>query len=77
MLRFGEKLRTLRQSNAMTQRGLAEALGYISQGYINELETGRKKPTAELILKVADLFHISTDQLMRDALNLDLNMGVR
>lgn len=73
MLRFGEKLRTLRQDRGMTQRDLAEALGYTSQGYINELEMGRKIPTAELILKAADLFQVATDQLMRD--NVDLDPG--
>lgn len=71
MLRFGEKLRTLRQQRGMTQRDLAEALGYTSQGYINELEMGRKVPMAELILKVADLFQVATDQLMRDNIDLD------
>jgi transcriptional regulator with XRE-family HTH domain len=73
MLRFGEKLRVLRQRYGMTQRDLADALGYASQGYITEIEAGHKQPTAEFVLKTADLFQVTTDQLMRDTLDLTSN----
>lgn len=73
MQRFGEKLRTLRKSHGMTQHELAQQLGFASQGYIHFLETGKKMPNAVLLLKIADLFHVATDQLMRDDLDLDLN----
>ncbi len=55
----------------MTMRNLAEALGFVTHGYIGDLEKGRRKPSLELAVKIADLFNISVDQLARDDLELD------
>lgn len=71
MQRFGSKLRALREGRGMTRKDLADALGYVAQGYIYELETSKKLPTTTLVLKVADLFGVTTDQLLRDELELD------
>jgi transcriptional regulator with XRE-family HTH domain len=71
MQRFGEKLRTLRRQRGMTQRDLARALGYVTSGYISEVETDKKKPSLELVLKVAQLFHVTTDALTRDEVDLE------
>ena len=69
--RFGEKLRLLRKRQGMTIMELTTALGYIGYGYIHAIETGKKKPTAELVLKAAQLFGVTTDQLLRDDLEID------
>jgi transcriptional regulator with XRE-family HTH domain len=50
---------------------LAEALGISSQGYLSNLETGRRKPPTDLAIKIADFFEVSLDQLLRDDLELD------
>ncbi len=71
MQRFGEKLRTLRTQRGMTLKELAFELGFSAHGYISELESGKKKPTAEFVLKVARLFEVSTDQLLKDELDLE------
>lgn len=68
--RFGEKLGVLRKQHGLTIVELTKALGYSGYGYIHAIEKGKKKPTAELVLKVAQLFHVSTDQLLRDDLEL-------
>jgi transcriptional regulator with XRE-family HTH domain len=68
--RFGSKLRALRLSHSLTLKAMAAALGLSAHGYISELETGKKVPTVELVLKIARLFHVTTDQLLRDELNL-------
>jgi len=69
--RFGEKLRVLRTQRGLTLKELASALGYVAHGHISELEAGKKMPTAEFVLKVAILFDVTTDQLLRDELDLD------
>ena len=51
--RFGEKLRILRVRHGMTLRDLTRALGYVGSGYVSEVETGKRAPTAEFVLKVA------------------------
>ena len=71
--RFGEKLRTLRVRHGMTLKELANELGLTAHGYISELEAGKKVPTAELVLNVARLFEVTTDELLRDELELTDN----
>lgn len=73
MKRFGEKLRTLRKRQGLTMNELAPNLGFTSQSYISEIETGKKMPSIELIIKIARFFDVSLDQLMLDELDLDLD----
>ena len=68
--RFGEKLRTLRLRRGMTLKGLASELGLTAHGYISELEAGKKMPTAEFVLNVARLFEVTTDELLKDELEI-------
>jgi transcriptional regulator with XRE-family HTH domain len=71
MKRFGVKLRTLRKRRGLTLRQLASTLEMGAHSHLANIETGKNKPTADLILKIADLFEVSTDQLMRDELEID------
>lgn len=71
MQRFGEKLHALRTGNNMSLQELAEHLGYTTHSYISELETGKKLPTARFALKVARLFDVSIDVLLKDELTLE------
>ena len=68
--RFGEKLHTLRTTRGLTLTELAHQLGHVAHGYISELETGKKLPGIEFVLSVARLFDISTDELLKDELEL-------
>lgn len=70
MQRFGEKLHALRIAHELTLQQLAGELGYATHAYISELESGKKVPTAALVLKVARRFNVSTDVLMKDELEL-------
>lgn len=70
MNRFGEKLRMLRECEGMTLRGLAESLGYKTHTYLNEVELGSKDPSIELVLRVARYFNVSTDELLKDEIEL-------
>lgn len=68
--KFGEKLRSLRLQRRLTLKDLARKLGYSAHGYLSEIESGKKKPTVDLVLKVADFFGVTIDQLLRDELKL-------
>jgi transcriptional regulator with XRE-family HTH domain len=50
----------------MTQIELAQRLGLARQGYVSNLEAGRKAPSLDLVVQIADLFGVSTDYLLRD-----------
>jgi transcriptional regulator with XRE-family HTH domain len=65
MQRFGEKLRALRERRGLSYRQLAATLG-VAHSHIAGLEAGAHQPSAELILKIAKYFGVSTDQLMQD-----------
>jgi len=71
MERFGEKLRILREKQGLSTRQLASVLEIKSSGYVSKLETGKQKPSIELLLKISFYFGVSTDQLLRDDLELD------
>ena len=55
----------------MTLKELAVQLGLNAHGYISEIESGKKKPTVEFVVNVARLFHVSTDQLLKDELDME------
>ena len=68
---FGQKLQYLRRSKQLTQAQLAAQLGTVTQSYISHLEAGRKEPSIEFVLMVADAFNISLDYLLRDTISVD------
>ena len=71
MERFGEKLRTLRKQHHLTLKELTSRLGYMAHSHISQIESGKKKPTVEFVIKVSNLFSISTDQLLKDDLEIE------
>ena len=71
MQRFGEKLHALRVGKQITLNELASSLGMNSHGYLSEIEAGKKKPTAEFVLKVGRFFNVTTDQLLKDELDME------
>jgi len=66
--RFGRKLRRLRERAGISQTELAPLIGLSerSKGYISEIESGKKVPPAETILRIALYFNVTTDYLLRD-----------
>ncbi|MEA4823860.1 hypothetical protein SDC9_210010 [bioreactor metagenome] len=65
-MRFGEKLRTLRQSKRLTQAELAASLRLTSRTLIN-YEQGKCLPKqTEVLARIATLFDVTVDYLMND-----------
>lgn len=46
-----------------TSKKLSESMG-ISTGNISDWKSGKSKPTAEALLKIADYFNVSVDYLL-------------
>jgi len=63
---FGEKLRSLRRQRKLTQVDVSQALALGTQAHISNLETNRKEPSINLLLRIADFFGVTTDYLLRD-----------
>lgn len=60
---FGEKLKELRTARNMSQKQLAERIG-IAKSVISFYESGERFPSYEVLIKIADIFHTSTDYLL-------------
>jgi len=69
MERFGKKLRALRKQRDWSQRELADMLGF-SRDHVCSLEISKRIPHCKLVIKIADIFGVSIDVLMRDELEL-------
>ncbi|SHK42035.1 helix-turn-helix transcriptional regulator [Hespellia stercorisuis] len=62
-LQLSKNLLTLRKLNHMTQDELGEILSISRQAYSN-YETGKRTPDLDTLMTLAQLYHISLDELV-------------
>ncbi len=67
-MNLSEKILRLRTARGMSQGGLAEQLG-VSRQSVSKWETGQSIPDLDKIIKLADLFGVTTDYLVREQEN--------
>lgn len=60
---FGERLKQLRLSTNKTQQQIADQLG-ISRAAYSHLENGRNEPDSTTLVKLANIFDVTTDYLL-------------
>jgi len=60
---FGEKLKVLRTGQKLSQRELAERLG-VAKSVISYYESGDRYPSYDVLVRMAHLFHVTTDYLL-------------
>lgn len=63
MVNFGERLRTLRTENKLTQGQVASRVG-VATSAISSYESGVRLPSYTVLIKLSRLFHVSTDYLL-------------
>lgn len=63
MATFGERLRALRVKHSLRQKDVAERLG-ISESAYGYYEQGRREPSQEVLIKLAEIFDVSIDYLL-------------
>lgn len=63
MVNFGAVLKRLRRQAGMTQKQLAEKLG-ITKSVVSYYELSERAPSAEILVKIARIFHVTTDYLL-------------
>lgn len=73
MVNMGEKLKYLRQTKNLTQKQVADRLG-LAISAISSYESGSRYPSYEALIKLARMFHVSTDYLLgiTDKRNIDV-----
>ena len=60
---FGTTLRNLRKSHNLTQKELGTRIG-LSKTVVSKYENGMGYPTFDVLILLADYFHITTDYLL-------------
>ena len=62
-MEFSERLKELRKQAHMTQVELASKLGIVQSSYA-DWERGKKKPTQDNLVKIAQVLNVSVDYLV-------------
>lgn len=63
MILLGDKLKKLRRDRKLTQEQLAELLG-LATSAISSYEACYRRPSYEILVKYARIFHVSADYLL-------------
>lgn len=63
MVDFGNTLKTLRLQENMTQAQLSQKLG-LTKSVVSAYETGLRMPSYDVLIHIAQIFHVSTDYLL-------------
>lgn len=63
MQNFGKRIKELRLKAGLTQQQLAERI-WVSKAAISNYELYERNPSPEILIKLAKVFHVSTDYLL-------------
>lgn len=63
MVDFGNILKELRLQAGLTQKDLATKIG-VTKSVISYYELSERSPSPEVLIKLANIFHVSTDFLL-------------
>lgn len=70
---LNEKITIIRKMNNLTQEGFAEELG-VSRQAVSKWENGTSIPDVQLLLRIADFYNLTLDQLVRDDFDLHTSL---
>ncbi len=73
MVNMGDKLKTLRTEKKLTQKQVSDMIG-LAISAVSSYESGTRYPSYDVLVKLARIFHVSTDYLlgMTDKRNIDV-----
>lgn len=70
---LGLRIRELRLQRGWSQKTLAERL-HINKSVVSYYELGERYPTYDILLGLADIFHVSTDYLLKGGQDRQMNI---
>ena len=73
MVHVENRIKDLREDHDLTQQQLAEKIGLTQRKY-SYIETGTQPLTDELLVRLANFYHVSIDYLLRQTNNPARNM---
>lgn len=63
MVEIGSRIKDLRHETNLSQNEIARQLG-IAQNSYSQIETNKRQPSLELLVKLAKFFHVTTDYIL-------------
>lgn len=63
VVNMGEKLKSLRIEKNLTQKQVADRIG-LAISAVSSYESGTRYPSYDVLVKLARIFHVSTDYLL-------------
>lgn len=73
---IGARIKSKRASRRITQKELAEKVG-ISAAAINKFEKGKKKPSTNVLLKIAEVLDTTTDYMLLGTKDDEVSVAFR
>ena len=72
-MNMGTKLKSLRIEKQLTQKQVADRIG-LAISAVSSYESGTRYPSFDVLIKLARIFHVSTDYLLgiTDTRNIDV-----
>ncbi|MGS0745589.1 helix-turn-helix domain-containing protein [Syntrophomonas erecta subsp. sporosyntropha] len=61
---LGRKIKSIRQSQDMSQQELADRLEYLNQSQVSKIENGDRKATAQDLIGIAKALGVSVNELI-------------
>ena len=69
---LNEKIAIIRKMNNLTQEAFAEELN-VSRQAVSKWESGASVPDVQLLIRIADFYNLTLDQLVRDDFDLPIS----
>lgn len=73
-MEFGNRLKELRNQSRLTQAQLAERLG-VTKSVVSFYELQERSPSPDVLVKLSQVFHVSTDYLLGIDCNQTLDVS--
>jgi transcriptional regulator with XRE-family HTH domain len=64
-MQLGDRLRAIRRDNLLTQKDIADEL-HVSRQTVSGWETGRSYPDITSLITLAETYHLSLDEMLRE-----------
>ena len=62
-MRFGDKIKQIRESRGLSQQQVAKRLGYRTNSYVSDMEKGKFTPSVDKLGKIAEALDIPLPEL--------------
>lgn len=69
---FSIQLKKLREGAGLSQQAFADKFG-VAQSTVGGWEAGKREPNFQTIIRLADFFHVTTDELLGASISCDEN----